>query len=83
MVPEVPCPYTVALEARLSHDRFSSGTVPRKRELSESVEPGGASRLSLVHFTVSLEPVYSDSGPLSSGLVLSLTYKVRGENSMM
>src|SRR5258708_36793741 len=34
MVPEHACPYTVALEARLSHDRFRSGTVPGKCELS-------------------------------------------------
>ena len=52
MVPEHASPYTVALEARLSHDRFRSGTVPGQCELSESVEPGGASRLSLARSTV-------------------------------
>src|SRR6266567_9110500 len=52
MLPERTCPSTVALEARLSHDRFSSGTGPGKCELSESVEPGGRGRLSLACSTV-------------------------------
>src|SRR6266849_4099353 len=51
-VPEFTCPYTVALEARLSHDRSGSGTMPGKCELSQSVEPGGAGRLSLARSTV-------------------------------
>src|SRR5438270_13710717 len=51
-VPEFTCPYTVALEARLSHDRSGSGTMPGKCELSQSVEPGGARRLSLARSTV-------------------------------
>jgi hypothetical protein len=51
-VPEIPCPYTVALEARLSHHRFGSGTEPGKCELSQSVEPGGEERLSLARSTV-------------------------------
>jgi len=33
-LPPHACPSTVALEARLSHDRFRSGTVPGKCELS-------------------------------------------------
>jgi hypothetical protein len=52
MVPEHACPYTVALEARLSHDRFGSGTASGKRELSQSVEPGGATRLSPTSSTI-------------------------------
>src|SRR5437763_13003380 len=51
-VPEFAWPSTVALEARLSHDRSGSGTMPGKCELSQSVEPGGASRLSLARSTV-------------------------------
>jgi len=52
MVPEHACPYTVALEARLSHHRSRSGTVPEKCKLSQSVEPCGGSRLSLARSTV-------------------------------
>ena len=52
MVPEHACPYTVALEARLSHDRFGSGTASGKCELSQSVEPSGTDRLSPTSSTV-------------------------------
>src|SRR5690348_14803515 len=51
-VPEFTCPYTVAGDSRLSHDRSGSGTMPGKCELSQSVEPGGACRLSLARSTV-------------------------------
>ncbi len=51
-VPEHTCPYTVALQARLSHDRSGSGTTSGKRELSESVEPGGEPSLSPTRSTV-------------------------------
>lgn len=34
IVPERTCSYTVALEARLSHDRLGSGTMPGKDGLS-------------------------------------------------
>jgi hypothetical protein len=51
-VPPLSCPYTVALEARLSHDRFGEGPGPGKCELSQSVEPCGATRLSLARSTV-------------------------------
>src|SRR5437762_14373519 len=51
-VPEFTCPSTVAGDSRLSHDRSGSGTMPGKCELSQSVEPGGASRLSLARSTV-------------------------------
>jgi hypothetical protein len=61
--------------ARLSHHRFRSGTVPGKCELSQSVEPGGATRLSPSAFNSCREPVYPCSGPLSRGLVLRLMYK--------
>src|SRR5205085_5457213 len=53
-LPPHACPSTVALEARLSHDRSRSGTGPGKCELSESVEPCGAGRLSLARSTVIL-----------------------------
>src|SRR6266496_3519309 len=46
-----------------------------KCELSQSVEPGGGSRLSPSGFNRFLEQVYSCSGPVSRGLVLSLMYK--------
>jgi hypothetical protein len=52
MVPEHACPDTVAGDSRLSHDRSSSGTVPGKCELAQSVEPGGEPRLSLARSTV-------------------------------
>ena len=56
-VPEFTCPSTVALEARLSHDRSGSGTMPGKCELSQSVEPGGARRLSPLAFNSCTEHV--------------------------
>ena len=48
-----------------------------KCELSQSVEPGGESRLSPSAFTSCIEQVYSCSGPVSRGLALSLLYKER------
>jgi hypothetical protein len=45
-------------------------------ELSQSVEPGGGSRLSPSLFNICLEQVYPCSSPVSRGLVLSLLYKV-------
>lgn len=75
MVPEIPCPYTVALEARLSHDRFGEGSGEGEGELSLSVEPGGGARLSPSAFNRCREQVSPCSCPLSRGLVLSLLYK--------
>src|SRR6266480_5673610 len=51
MLPEHACPSPVALAARLSHDRFRSGTAPGKCELSQSVEPAGGCRRSLARST--------------------------------
>src|SRR2546423_9165281 len=52
LVPEHASPSTVAGDSRLSHDRFGSGTLPGKCELSEAVEPGGSRRLSLARSTI-------------------------------
>src|SRR5437868_15043053 len=89
MVPEHACPYTVALEARLSHDRSRSGTGPGKCELSESVEPCGAGRLSLARSTVilnkcTLVPALCREGLLlvyciRSHLICHVAYSKRSE----
>jgi hypothetical protein len=41
-------PYLLVLEARPSNDHWCGGALPEKRDLSQSVEPGGGSRLSLI-----------------------------------
>ncbi len=82
-VPEHACPSTVALEARLSHDRFGSGTGEGEDELSQSVKPGGTSSLSPSAFNSSIEQVYSCSSPVSRGLVTSLMYKEQEWNLLI
>src|SRR5438045_3325777 len=78
MVPEQASPYTVALEARLSHHRFGSGTRPGKCELSQSVEPGGAPSLSLARSTLVLYKCTLVPALCREGLFL--VYCIRGHS---
>ena len=78
-VPEALCPYTVALEARLSDDQSCSGTTPGKNELSQSVEPCGEGSLSPACSIVRKSKCSACSGPVSGGLTFSLTYKEKAD----
>jgi REP element-mobilizing transposase RayT len=74
-VPEHACPYTVALQARLSHDRFREDNGARQVRAFLIGRTGWSMQTFPGAFNNCLEQVYPCSSPVSSGLVLSLLYK--------
>ena len=81
MVPEHACPYTLALDARLSHDRFRARSGTKEVRAFSIGRAGWRNETFPGAFNSCIEQVYPCSSPMSRGLVLSLTYKEKLTNS--